>query len=614
MQDTENTSLFRFSGSDDVTPPADLLFECRLLEFDPAEPPEPVDPTQPVPPELDFVACSNPWQVPVIEAGTFSFEVRAIDRAGNMDPTPAMLAFTIEQDLTPPDTVLLETPPNPSGSAVAITFEAIDDVTPPQIIGTFAVVDNASPLQFVEFECRLDSNDPTAWLECSNPAIFSNLTPGTHTFQVRAIDGGDNIDPTPATYTWTVGTPATCDAANITLFAAADTYVDEGLPLNNFSFFESLLVRSAAPGQDARSLLRFDMPAGLPDCELESATLRLYGEGDAGRTLEALTVAEAWQANQVTWQNQPATSAAAATASSGSGYRAWNVTGQVAAMLSGSPNNGWLIRDAAEEDAAGASQAFRSMEAVSDPPTPPQLVLRFVAAGAPPPPPPPPPTPGLVSCGQVITQSIVLQNDLLNCMGEGLVIGASDIVVDLNGHSISSGVVVDPGEEDGLLAGIRNSGHSNVIIRNGTVRNFGYGVRLFAGATYNVIENMMLLSNINAGVELFDADNGRNGNIIRNNTFSANGAGVQIVNGSENSVIENNSFLGNAGVALYTVRLERPPHRGQHRQRPHQQPAARQRRRLLPGRLERQHSRSAIRLVRHRRRRPSCSRAAHTAT
>jgi parallel beta-helix repeat protein len=536
VQDTEATSLFSFSGIDDVTPASDLLFECRLLEFDPAEPPEPVDPTQPIPPELDFVACSNPWQVPLIEAGTFSFEVRAIDRAGNVDPTPAFLSFTIEADVIPPETFLLETPPNPGGSTATFTFGATDNATPPQ---------------FIEFECRLDSNDPTAWLECANPAVFSNLTPGTHTFQVRATDGGDNIDPTPATYTWTVGTPATCDAANITLFASHDAYVDEGLPLNNFGFFEALLARSAAPGQDARALVRFVIPDGLPDCELESATLRLYSAGDSGRTLEALTVTEAWQENQVTWQNQPATSGAAATTSSGEGYRAWNVTAQVAAMLGGSPNFGWLIRDAAEEDAAGATQSFRSKEAVSDPPTPPQLLLRFVAADTPPPPPPPPPAPGTLICGQVITQSVLLQNDLLNCMGEGLVIGASDIVVDLNGHTISSGMVVDPGEEDGLLAGIRNSGYSNVIIRNGAVRNFGYGVRLFPGAIYNVIENMTLVGNINAGVELFDADNGRNGNIIRNNTFSANGAGVQIINGSENSVVENNTFRGNAGVAIY---------------------------------------------------------------
>ena len=82
------------------------------------------------------------------------------------------------------------------------------------------------------------------------------------------------------------------------------------------------------------------------------------------------------------------------------------------------------------------------------------------------------PIPTTVTCGQVITQSTLLANDLPACMGEGLIIGAPDIVLDLNGHTIRSGVPIELGEEDGLLAGIRNSGHRNVVIRN---TNFGSG-------------------------------------------------------------------------------------------------------------------------------------------
>ncbi len=38
-----------------------------------------------------------------------------------------------------------------------------------------------------------------------------------------------------------------------------------------------------------------------------------------------------------------------------------------------------------------------------------------------------------VSCGQVITHSIHLSNDLTDCPGDGLVIGADHIRVDLGG-------------------------------------------------------------------------------------------------------------------------------------------------------------------------------------
>jgi CSLREA domain-containing protein len=540
IQDTEATSLFRFTGTDNATAPEHLTYECRLLEFDPTEVPEVPDPTAPPEPELAFLGCLNPWQVPIIEEGTFTFEVRAIDRAGNVDPTPAVHLIEGALDLTPPDTLLLETPTNPSTRNTA-TF-------------TFTGTDNQTPVQFMEFECRIDSTDPEAWLECTNPAVFSNLVPGTHVFQVRATDGADNIDPTPATFTWTIGTATDCASANITLFAADDGWIDESLPLDNFQLDTELVVRSQAPGSDAHSLIRFDLPTLPSTCTLQSATLRLFGEGDSGRTLHAVPITSAWSESQVTWNSAPSASGtpATATSGSGSGYREWNVTSHVTAFIGGSTNHGWLVSDAAEEDLAGAEQSFLSSEAVTDPPTPPQLVLRFDAAGTlAPPPPPEPGSASTVVCGQVITESTTLANDVVGCLGEGLVVGAPNIVIDLNGHTVRSGLVIEPGEEDGLFAGIRNSGHANVVIRNGTVRDFGYGVRLMGGAVFNVIESVTFHNNINAGVEMFDADDGRNGNTVRNSTFTLNGDGVALVFGSEGSVVEGNTFSGNVGRALY---------------------------------------------------------------
>jgi CSLREA domain-containing protein len=554
-QDDLETVAFTFVGTDDLTPASELQFECRLIEADLTEPPEPLAPWDPVPPEFWWVGCTSPWQAPLTEEGLFTFEVRAIDRAGNVDDTPATHIFS-GSDTNPPETIIAEAPSNPSNSRTAtFTFTGIDNLTPPQ---------------FLEFECRLDSRDPDLWLECFNPVMFSNLTSGAHTIEVRAIDGHENIDPTPARYTWIVGQLPNCDAANITLTAAADAWVDEVTPLENYLFHTELTVRSgsvgdptAVPpepvvGQNARALFRFDLLNDAPDCQLESATLRLYNESPTeGRILEAIPIAGSWRESTVTWFNQPGTLGSAVTAASRNGYQEWDVTAHVLSMLESGVNYGWQIRDAAETDPDGGDQAFASREVPQDPPdmTLPLLVLRYEADASPPPPPPVPATvPTAVYCGQVLTESTLVANDLTNCPGEGLVIGASNIVVDLGGHTIDGpnyllGNV--SGQEEGFPAGIRVSGKTNVVIRNGTVQEFGWGVLLTAGTTRTVVENLTILRNAVAGVELFDADDGRTGNTIRGNTINDNELGVQLIAGSENSVVISNTIHGNLGEQLF---------------------------------------------------------------
>ena len=86
--------------------------------------------------------------------------------------------------------------------------------------------------------------------------------------------------------------------------------------------------------------------------------------------------------------------------------------------------------------------------------------------------------PASVSCGQLITQSVLVQNDLLDCLGDGLVVGASNITIDLNGHTLDG---------TGLGAGVLNNGFDNVTITNGTIQEFDFGVQLNAGTSLNVI-------------------------------------------------------------------------------------------------------------------------------
>jgi hypothetical protein len=91
-------------------------------------------------------------------------------------------------------------------------------------------------------------------------------------------------------------------------------------------------------------------------------------------------VTGSWTETGVTWSNQPSTNGTFAAATSGSGYRQWDVTTLVQAMVTG-PNNGFLIRDASE-GGSGREQQFHSREKGIDMP---QLVITFAAADITPP-------------------------------------------------------------------------------------------------------------------------------------------------------------------------------------------------------------------------------------
>jgi parallel beta-helix repeat protein len=100
----------------------------------------------------------------------------------------------------------------------------------------------------------------------------------------------------------------------------------------------------------------------------------------------------------------------------------------------------------------------------------------------------------VVTCGQTLTSTTRLANDLVNCAGNGLVIGADNITVDLAGHSISG--LSAAGSE-----GIADDGHGGVHIQNGTITNFflnGVGLR---GAPQSSVCNLTIRKIGAGGVE-----------------------------------------------------------------------------------------------------------------
>jgi parallel beta-helix repeat protein len=140
-------------------------------------------------------------------------------------------------------------------------------------------------------------------------------------------------------------------------------------------------------------------------------------------------------------------------------------------------------------------------------------------------------------CGQVLTRSITLSNDLLACAGDGLVIGAGGITVDLNGHLLQG---------TGLGAGVRNPGHHDVTIRGGTIRNFDSGV-LLSESQRNVVAGISFDQTELGGVHLNNAD----GSQVRDNHVNGfSGAAFHLTGGSSSNLVAGNAVAAGNGEAI----------------------------------------------------------------
>lgn len=127
-----------------------------------------------------WATCTSPQTYAGLLDGNHSFHVRAKTSAGHIDTTPASYTWII--DAVIPETEITSSPANPTTS----------------ITGSFTF---SSPDSTATFECQLDGS---AWDECTTPKSYYPLNDGQHTFSVKAKDGMGTVDPTPATYTWTI--------------------------------------------------------------------------------------------------------------------------------------------------------------------------------------------------------------------------------------------------------------------------------------------------------------------------------------------------------------------------------------------------------------------------
>lgn len=130
---------------------------------------------------IDTLASyATSWNTATRPDGYVTIAARAFDNAGNQ----ATSSRQVQVDNTPPDTTITSGPPSTTSSADA----------------SFTFYASESPAWF---QCSLDGS---GYVGCDTPKPYTGLSAGTHTFRVRAVDGVNLTETTPAAYTWTIST------------------------------------------------------------------------------------------------------------------------------------------------------------------------------------------------------------------------------------------------------------------------------------------------------------------------------------------------------------------------------------------------------------------------
>jgi alpha-tubulin suppressor-like RCC1 family protein len=197
----------------------------------------------------NWEACTSPKDYSGLVGGSHIFEVRARDKAGNTDPSPASWFWQVVLtgggsgsggSTTSGSTSGGSTSGSTSGGSTTSgstsggsttsgstsggsttsgstsggsSSGGSEDTTPPDTViqsapsnptsSTTAIFTFGCSEPGCTFQCRLDGG---VWEFCSSPKGYSGLQDGAHVFSVRALDLAGNMDPTPAVWNWEVHT------------------------------------------------------------------------------------------------------------------------------------------------------------------------------------------------------------------------------------------------------------------------------------------------------------------------------------------------------------------------------------------------------------------------
>jgi hypothetical protein len=142
---------FGFVGTDDVAPPNELTYECKVDR-------------------RGWSECASPLSSPTHDEGWHTLSVRALDDMLNVDATPAMRRWRIDtQEPSKPKAV-------------------VSSLRGPKVKFGFFATDRGTPARRLRYRCALDH---TRFRACGSRFAL-RLRSGRHSLRVCAIDPAGN--------------------------------------------------------------------------------------------------------------------------------------------------------------------------------------------------------------------------------------------------------------------------------------------------------------------------------------------------------------------------------------------------------------------------------------
>jgi parallel beta-helix repeat protein len=160
-----------------------------------------------------------------------------------------------------------------------------------------------------------------------------------------------------------------------------------------------------------------------------------------------------------------------------------------------------------------------------------------------------------VSCGDTITTDTKLHYDLVNCPNNGIVIGADNVTLDLNGHTIDGDgkPVANCPDPNGLCdIGVVNESRNGFTIEGGKIREFDVAVSVF-DARDNRLRDLRGSANSFAALFVGQSTDSR----IERNSFANNGTSAIVLVDSSHNRIKRNSATRNGHSSVFLLGSDR---------------------------------------------------------